>query len=404
MHNKCGRDWASSPSAPATNAVETGLQARALLPPNAVETGLQARALLQLKSVSKFKNVPIIIGSPPKSRVDYSKDYMFESCVDETKAPMRSPVLKSTCVATNSGACVPEKHIVNENLTNTNLNSKCEEIYLDDDDDNDAYRQQWINGLEGLMIKESIATLNAGQWLNDEVVHCSFRFIQESSNLKIGCLFNYQIESLFFERPSTLWHLDMPLDSYHLLLIPGFVDGNHWIFIGVDVSRRKIIVYDSDNKKKVIAQRNQECADKVKKVLIANASSSGIQGFNEWEISEMFSIPKQNNSYDCGIYSIMFAHSFVNNIPMFFSPEDISRIRINLKNFYQNYSMSNIDNTFSRCLQINIEFVSPDALRKRFARSKENDEQRNARLSNQSKRKSVVRENEDGQHKQIEQG
>ena len=231
---------------------------------------------------------------------------------------------------------------ITDSAVNSLNKEKESEIVLSSDEDIEVVPDVWLPGLEERVLKESLPTLNVGQWLNDEIINTSFQIIAEEAqnvDIDIACLFDYQIRSVTRAIPSTLWHLNRRLDQYHKIIVPAHVSGGHWIFIGVDVSSRQISIMDSLNKciPSRMLQVNYSYAKLVQEVLIRNATLHNLTGFDTWNITEIFTAPKQYNLIDCGMFAILYAESYVYNTAMSFSQADIPAIRGHAKNIFENF-------------------------------------------------------------------
>ena len=257
--------------------------------------------------------------------------------------------------------------------------------------------EKWVPGFEEKILLNSLNTLNGTEWLNDEIINTAFDIIKNNaSSFNIGCLYDYEIQSMFRNRPSTLWHLELPINTYNKIIIPAHVSRNHWICIGIEINSRNINIFDSNNKSNPpkIMQRNFNYADKVRKVLRANATLSNLNNYEDWVITEIFNLPKQENGSDCGVFSILYAQCFVLNCEMNFSQNDMPLIRNNIKYILENYS-SIADKNF---LQVhnnlnndNHSYIIVDALRKQMYRDNENNTERSQRLLEQKNRQDNIR-------------
>ena len=130
---------------------------------------------------------------------------------------------ETECVTLSSDQDEPME-IQNEKTLANKGENDC--INLSSDEDMEVVPDTWLQGLEERVLKESLSTLNVGQWLNDEIINTSFQIIaEEAQNVDIACLFDYQIRSVTRAIPSTLWHLNRRLDQYHKIIVPAHVSG-----------------------------------------------------------------------------------------------------------------------------------------------------------------------------------
>ena len=249
----------------------------------------------------------------------------------------------STCVNNSESA----SHSISNpmpvsNTTESALNSDDGIIdldkYADVDYTNPLNREQFLPGLRDRVLVESLQSVNDGQWLNDEIINTSFWLISESvPGINVGCIYNYQIDAVD-RTVGTMWRLDNPLSYYQKLIIPAHVSASHWIFLGIEIQRREIIIYDSLNK--TFPQRplpvNLNFAQKVVRLLQRNAEFYGLDGFRDWQIYERHG-PKQSGCTECGVFTIVSAECFVKNKEMTFSMAAMPGIRQRIRHIFGNF-------------------------------------------------------------------
>ena len=215
-------------------------------------------------------------------------------------------------------------------------------IILDSDDDTDytnpANKEKFLPGLENRVLVESLQSTNEGVWLNDEIINTSFQLISEAvPDNRVGCIYSYQIDAVD-RTVGTMWQLDKPLNHYDKLIVPGHVSQGHWIFVCVEIGKREIIIFDSLNKTYPfhILTTNFVFAKKVQKLLKRNADFHGLTGYNDWQIYER-QAPKQYNTCDCGLFTILSAECSVNNREMTFSQATMPSMRARIRHIFENF-------------------------------------------------------------------
>jgi len=163
---------------------------------------------------------------------------------------------------------------------------------------------------------------------------------------------------------------------------------------------------DSNNKTypPVISLYNMDYANKISQVLTANAALYNLPGYENWNISEFFNVPKQYDSVDCGIFSILYAQCFVTNQDMTFTQDDMPAFRYNIKYMLVNYN-NIIDKNFmhTQCNSANTRYLTYGAIRLKKYRANESIDGQYKRLSDQKTRQDELRkrENEEERSKRL---
>ncbi|KAI4835046.1 sentrin-specific protease 1 [Plasmodium brasilianum] len=163
-------------------------------------------------------------------------------------------------------------------------------------------------------------TKNSMSHLPKIFIFSTFFFQSLSSN---GC-YNYSKVSRWTKRKK------IDIFSFDLILIPLHVGGNHWTLGSINIKDKKIKLYDSLNmpNKKFFEYISKYIVDEIrdKKQMEINISS--------WEYNKEGSseggIPHQENGYDCGVFTCMFAKCLSFNREFDFNQKDIKEIRLKM--------------------------------------------------------------------------
>ncbi|KAE9523690.1 hypothetical protein AGLY_015908 [Aphis glycines] len=181
--------------------------------------------------------------------------------------------------------------------------------------------------LGSCVLKDLYQVFLVNTWLNDIAMQHYFNLLGHKSNNTIYVLstyFYYDLEKLGIDGFTEKYLKNVRLLNYSKILIPTHL-GNHWVLVVVEVSKRKIIYYDSLDYFTSLCPKLMMLKEFLNLGHIAkqeNSQSSSI-------ITDICSgvSPKQNNRYDCGIFACMNARYNMCNKPSAFSQADIPLLR-----------------------------------------------------------------------------
>ncbi|KAJ3444038.1 deneddylase 1 isoform c-related [Anaeramoeba flamelloides] len=176
--------------------------------------------------------------------------------------------------------------------------------------------------------------LRYGGWLEDVVINFYLNLINERSQRIKSYPKIYCFNSFFYESYSKngyqrvrRYTRKVDLFEYDLILIP-FHLGSHWT-LGVIDSKRKIFRYlDSMSGNNSLnytylnvmkSYYSQEHLDKKKSNIDQELNQS-------WSFYKEY-VPQQNNSNDCGVFTLLFADSISAENDFWFSCKDMKRLR-----------------------------------------------------------------------------
>lgn len=195
-----------------------------------------------------------------------------------------------------------------------------------------------------------IRCLRETQWLNDEVINFYFSMLQEHNTKNVnnaGEVQNsdfpkiYTFSTFFFQsltsngynyRNVAKWTKRKKVDifSFDLILIPLHVGGNHWTLGVINIKEKNIKLYDSLNlqNKNFFVYIKRYIADEAKD------KKNEIIDLSQWTCSQNGTpeqgIPLQQNGYDCGVFTCMFAKCLTFGRDFDFNQGDIRDIRFKM--------------------------------------------------------------------------
>jgi Ulp1 family protease len=172
-----------------------------------------------------------------------------------------------------------------------------------------------INKFNIKMTREKFSCLRPGTWLNDEVINFYSNILEEynifQSNSKR--MFHY-LNSHFYAALTSNGFLNfMDADKFirktdvlskAKLFIPVNINNVHWVLVVVNILEKQIMFFDS---KYTIGRGLLYCGNVMKWIQHLAQKKKVKFVETEWEFFEgAKGIPQQNNSYDCGIFTLMY--------------------------------------------------------------------------------------------------
>lgn len=196
-----------------------------------------------------------------------------------------------------------------------------------------SYLQQLIFKFGLPITRSDIKTLDwhRQKWLNDTVINYYMNLIMERSELREndGYPKVFATNTFFLDRLSTgyaavkRWTRKVDIFDKEVILVPVHVNGVHWCMAIINLKVKTIKYYDSMGKAndKVLSMLanylQEEMRDKKKQIM----DMSG------WRTENVVGIPQQQNGFDCGVFSCMFAEFYTRKRPFTFSQAHMEYFR-----------------------------------------------------------------------------
>ncbi|CAD2105472.1 sentrin-specific protease 1, putative [Plasmodium vinckei lentum] len=197
------------------------------------------------------------------------------------------------------------------------------------------------------LMYSQIKCLIDSRWLNDEIINFYLSMLQEynEAGIKSGVTYlpkMFTFSTFFFQSLNfngsynyskvSRWTKRKKIDilDYDLILIPLHVGGNHWTLGAINIKDKHIKLYDSLNmpNRKFFEYMKRYIVDEVKDKKQINIDISPWT-YNPSGLPEE-GIPCQENGYDCGVFTCMFAKCLTFNRDFDFSQSDIKEIRLKM--------------------------------------------------------------------------
>jgi sentrin-specific protease 1 len=176
--------------------------------------------------------------------------------------------------------------------------------------------------LNGITIAiDDIRRLGPRTWLNDVVVDYYLNLIT-TEDKSVYCFTSYFYTSVLKHGINGVlnWFRNVQIFHFKKIFIP-IVQNSHWMLIVVDLEVYKIILYDSfagihDD---ILKSINFFFVHKYKMLYPAHSLN--------FTLSHAQNLPRQHNSFDCGVYLLKFAQFILQNRFFNFTDDDMPRYR-----------------------------------------------------------------------------
>ena len=168
---------------------------------------------------------------------------------------------------------------------------------------------------------DHLSRLQPGRWLNQEIIDWYFCVLTSGTTmyLSMGAEFHRQLLMkhqgpkfvVDFHRPATMRGVQggewfCALEGRRVILAPANPDGNHWVLIAIFPQQRRICCYDSMSPG---PEGSPACRKIVKKMLawVALHEERRSGTMDGWTGEMVQGLPRQQNTWDCGIHVCDFA-------------------------------------------------------------------------------------------------
>ncbi|ORX99114.1 cysteine proteinase [Basidiobolus meristosporus CBS 931.73] len=174
--------------------------------------------------------------------------------------------------------------------------------------------------------REDILRLRDNRWLNDELVNFYGALIMERANnqpekypaIHFFNTFFYPLLAEYGYTKVERWTRKIDLFAKELVFVPIHL-GAHWCCAVIDIKQKRIDYYDP------LLSNNPQCHQILQEYLGNEAKAKkGIElDLSEWTLNT----PKQENSYDCGVFSCQYAEYRSRKSPLTFSQRHMHQFR-----------------------------------------------------------------------------
>ncbi|TMW62575.1 hypothetical protein Poli38472_005193 [Pythium oligandrum] len=171
------------------------------------------------------------------------------------------------------------------------------------------------------------------QWLNDEVINFWFQMLmdRDAELVKSGVLEkpSHFFSSFFYTKVSEggynfinvrRWTRKIDLFSMDKIFVPVNVSNTHWCLAVIFMTEKRIQYFDS------MAGPGTKCLEVLLKYLHDEMQHKKQQPFDSegWELVETVpGTPQQENGWDCGVFTCLFADYLSQNLDLSFSQNDM---------------------------------------------------------------------------------
>jgi len=190
--------------------------------------------------------------------------------------------------------------------------------------------------------RDSIRKLQPGRWLNDEVIHYFLVMLakrdeelcdtgareRRSHYFKSFFITKLLDENGYNYRSVKRWSKKVVgKDIFNLdkVMVPVNISGMHWCLVVIFVQEKRIQFYDS------MGGGGTRYLDGLMKYLKdehMDKKKTPLEGADEWKLVVCQpDTPQQENGFDCGVFTCMFADFISQDMPLLISQEHISECR-----------------------------------------------------------------------------
>ncbi|EGT50670.1 hypothetical protein CAEBREN_05233 [Caenorhabditis brenneri] len=175
-----------------------------------------------------------------------------------------------------------------------------------------------------------LRSLEEHQQLNDEVINSYMQLICKRNDENERYQRVYAFNTLFHENLQEKgygsverWTKKNNIFSYGIVFIPIHFEGNHWIFVTINMLEESIKLYDS------FYAKDGRILQNIRSYLSNESRNKKHQGldFAEWEIAVVEERPTQDNESDCGVFTCQYAECVSRGEPPAFTKANVSYYR-----------------------------------------------------------------------------
>ncbi|KAK3283266.1 hypothetical protein CYMTET_9029 [Cymbomonas tetramitiformis] len=202
-----------------------------------------------------------------------------------------------------------------------------------------------INNFANIQITVStIRCLQAGEWLNDEVINYFLALLQQRELRKRPGEPRFHFFSTFFynalfarnknfnyqavQRWTTVEKLNYSLIKCRKVFVPVHQQGSHWVLAVINLVDEQVEYYDS------MGGVDRTCMSNLKSYIAEEFNDKGGEPLDtaRWPAVAPSDIPQQDNGFDCGVFMLTYADYLSREHAFTFSQEHIPHIRERIRN------------------------------------------------------------------------
>ena len=187
--------------------------------------------------------------------------------------------------------------------------------------------------------KKDLLTLHNPNRLNDTIINSYFDLLTKNCKTKCFALSSFSFLKSRTSSKLSKWYAKNKDDNYDFYLLPIFDEiKNHWSLIIINTQKRCILHYDPLFESSIDLIRT-----------VKNEMSNlfvQLKNIKNWANSnkQNLTIPKQNNSYDCGVFICLFGRYVGQSKPTDFSQQDILQFRKHMELEITDFELKDFDN------------------------------------------------------------
>uniref|UniRef100_A0A0N5CES1 ULP_PROTEASE domain-containing protein n=1 Tax=Strongyloides papillosus TaxID=174720 RepID=A0A0N5CES1_STREA len=191
-------------------------------------------------------------------------------------------------------------------------------------------------GFSMSITKKDIQHLDENTWLNDNIINFYMELIMDRSKNCLKYPKVYAFNTFFYQNISNpergykmvkRWTRKIDIFQMKYIFVPINLNNVHWCMAIIDVPKKEIRYCDSMRK------RNTDALNVLKNYIKCEAADKLKIDINldEWTAIHAQDVPEQQNGYDCGVFSCMFAEYTSRERDFEFTQNDMPLFRQQMK-------------------------------------------------------------------------
>lgn len=176
--------------------------------------------------------------------------------------------------------------------------------------------------------RRDIQTLRRGRWLNDEVINFLFKMLAVWNQPSQRC---YVASSLFYSKLVAYphgycyenvrrWTMRLDITKCELVVMPIFINGNHWTVVLIHQKEKRILYYDS------CGNIHTDAVSTIIGNVVKWLQDVGVTEASSFE-QVRARTPVQHNSWDCGIFMLFYVYYLALGMQPTFTQDDCDHLR-----------------------------------------------------------------------------
>uniref|UniRef100_A0A1I8BKA9 Lysophospholipid acyltransferase 5 n=1 Tax=Meloidogyne hapla TaxID=6305 RepID=A0A1I8BKA9_MELHA len=195
---------------------------------------------------------------------------------------------------------------------------------------NEGENDEILSSYSGVNItRRDFLNFFGNEWLNDEVINFYVNLIVDRSKNNKKLPKAYAFNSFFYKNLCEKgfsgvkrWTKNVDIFDFQIIIVPIHLE-NHWCMAVIDLEQHKIDYFDS------LLGDNFQCLELLQEYLLQESMDKRHipLDMTGWEFNCRKNIPRQQNMWDCGVFSCLFAEYASRRAAITFNQQHIPYFR-----------------------------------------------------------------------------